>query len=299
MAFDNLDFLLERCRGKTSPRVAVAAAQDADVLCALDEARREGIVEPLLLGDRRRIGGMIQELGLDLGRCEIVDEPDDGEASRRAVAIVASGEAQLVMKGQVKTATLLKAILDRERGLRAGSVLSHLFFLEIPRLHRVVAVTDGGLNTYPALQDKVQIVENAVSCLRRLGVGRPHVAALAAVERIDPAMPCTLDAAALTLMNRRGQIDNCLLDGPLTLDQAVGAEAACFREIDTPIAGNADILLLPHIEAGNLVGKVALSLIGCRGAGAVLGAQAPVVLTSRTDSAETKLLSIALGVLLA
>lgn len=299
MPFENLDFLLDRCRAAGTSRVAVAAAQDADVLSALDNARDKGIVEPILIGRRERITGLIDSLGLDLKGCEIIDEPDDGEASKRAVALVTSGEAQMVMKGQVKTATLLKAILDKEKGLRTGSVLSHLFLLEIPRLNRVFAVTDGGLNTYPTLQEKVRLVENAVGCYHRLGVERPRVAALAAVEVVNPAMACTLDAAALSQMNRRGQIKGCAVDGPLALDNAVSLEAARLKGIDSEVAGQADILLVPHIEAGNLVGKVALSLIGARGAGAVLGAKAPVILTSRTDSAETKLLSIALGVLLA
>lgn len=278
--------------------MAVAAAQDGDVLTALDEARRQGIVEPLLVGKRRSIEALCDDLGLDLGSCEIVDEVDDEVASRRAVSLAASGEAQLVMKGQVKTATLLRAVLDKQEGLRTGSVLSHLFLLEIPRLRAVFAITDGGLNTYPTLEEKVHIIENAVACYRRLGVERPRVAALAAVETVDPAMACTVDAAALTQMNRRGQIANCLIDGPLALDSAVSPRSARLKGIESDVAGGADILLVPHIEAGNLVGKVALSLIGARGAGTVLGAKVPVVLTSRTDSVETKLLSIALGVLL-
>ncbi|QTX32703.1 bifunctional enoyl-CoA hydratase/phosphate acetyltransferase [Aminithiophilus ramosus] len=298
MAFENLDFLLERCRGRSASPVAVAAAHDADVLTALDSARREGIVEPILIGSAGRIAAMCHDLGLDLTSCPIVDVADDETASRRAVALVASGEARMVMKGQVKTATLLKAVLDKKEGLRTGSVLSHLFLLEIPRLGRVCAITDGGLNTYPTLQEKVHLIENAVACYRRLGVDCPRVAVLAAVETVNPAMACTLDAAALTQMNRRGQIRNCLVDGPLALDNAVSLSSAHLKGIDSDVAGRADILLMPHIEAGNLVGKVALSLLGSRGAGAVLGAKAPVILTSRTDSAETKLLSIALGVLL-
>jgi len=184
-------------------------------------------------------------------------------------------------------------------GLRTGNLLSHLFLFEVPRLGKVIGLTDGGLNTYPGLQEKVAIVNNAVSCYHALGVDTPKVAALAAVEVVNPDMPCTLDAAALVQMNRRNQIKGCIIDGPLALDNALSVEAAKHKGIVSEVAGSPDILLVPDIEAGNLLGKVILFMANGAGAGVVLGAKVPVVLTSRGDTARTKALSIALGAVLA
>ncbi len=298
MAFESLDFLLERARKGRKRRLVVACAQDADVLQAVDQAQREGLVEAVLVGDRNRIRKVAAELNLLLGRMEVVHEEDDGEAVRRAVRMVSSDEGDLLMKGLVKTATLLKAVLNREWGLRTGAMLSHLFLLESPLQKRVYGLTDGGLNLYPTLEEKEGILKNAVQCYHRLGVEEPRVAALAAVEVVNPDMPCTLDAAALAQMNRRGQIGGCVVDGPLALDNAISEESARQKGIASEVAGRADVLLVPHIEAGNLLGKTLLNLVGASGAGTILGASKPVVLTSRTDSARTKLFSIALGAVL-
>jgi phosphate butyryltransferase len=298
MSFESLDFLLERARGGRRRRLAVACGQDPDVLEAVSEAQREGVIQAVLVGDRDRIREAASGLDIELGRLEIVHEEDDEKAVRKAVQMVSSGEADLLMKGRIKTATLLKAVLNRDWGLRSGSMLSHLFMLEAPLLKRVFGMTDGGLNLYPTLEEKEGILRNAVDCYHRLGVAEPRVAALAAVEVVNPAMPCTLDAAALTQMNRRGQIPGCFVDGPLALDNAVSEESARHKGIESPVAGKADILLVPHIEAGNLLGKALLNVVGAPGAGIILGASRPVVLTSRTDTARTKLLSIALGAVL-
>jgi phosphate butyryltransferase len=294
----NLDFLLDRCRDGKRMRIAVVCAQDEDVLVALDEARRQGIVEGVLVGDQAKIEKIAGTVGVDSGAFEIVHEPGEAGAAERAVRMVAEGRADTLMKGLVKTATLLKAVLNKEWGLRSGALLSHLFLFYIPKMGRFYGLTDGGINTYPDLHAKVGIIENAVKCYHALGCARPRVAALAAVEVVNPDMPCTLDAAALTQMQRRGQIKGCLVDGPLALDNAVSEEAARHKGIDSDVAGKADILLVPDIEAGNLLGKTMLYLTGGDGAGVILGAKVPVVLTSRIDSARTKLLSIALGAVL-
>ena len=280
--------------------LALACPYGDDALAAAVRAQREGIVQMILLGDGERIRRLAEQDGLDLDGISVVDEKDDGTAVARSVKMVSSGEADLLMKGLVKTSTLLHAILDKEWGLRTGSLLSHLFLFEIPTMNgRVVGITDGGMNTYPDLNAKAQILENAVACYHKIGVAEPKVAALAAVEVVNPDMRATLDAAALAKMNERGQISGCIVDGPFALDNAVSEEAAKIKKMTSPVAGRADILLVPDIESGNFMGKVLINLSGGRGAGVVLGARKPVVLTSRFDSMETKLLSIALGAVVA
>lgn len=299
MQLESLDFLLRKCKSAPRMTVAVACPQGDDILEAVVDAAREGIVNPILVGNRRKTQSIAENLGLDLSALSFVDEPDDTRAAEKAVRMVSSGEAHLLMKGNVKTAVLLKAVLNKEWGLRSGSLLSHLFLFQVPRVAGVIGLSDGGMAMYPDLPTKVGIVENAVSAYHRIGVACPKIAALAAVEVVNPDMQATLDAAALAVMNRRGQIRGCILDGPLALDNAVSAEAARTKGIDSPVAGDADMLLVPSIEAGNFVGKVMQYMSGGTGAGAVLGARKPIVLTSRFDNAETKLLSIAFGAVLA
>ncbi len=297
---DKLDFLLEESKKGSPMTLALACPYGDDALAAAVRAQREGIVQMILLGDGERIRRLAEQDGLDLDGISVVDEKDDGTAVARSVKMVSSGEADLLMKGLVKTSTLLHAILDKEWGLRTGSLLSHLFLFEIPTMNgRVVGITDGGMNTYPDLNAKAQILENAVACYHKIGVAEPKVAALAAVEVVNPDMRATLDAAALAKMNERGQISGCIVDGPFALDNAVSEEAAKIKKMTSPVAGRADILLVPDIESGNFMGKVLINLSGGRGAGVVLGARKPVVLTSRFDSMETKLLSIALGAVVA
>jgi len=294
-----LEFLFERAKKGNIMRVVVAAAEDGDVLEAVHTANVEGIVEATLVGDPDKISKVARDKGVDISSFEVIPATNEEEAAMKAVQAVSSGEGDLLMKGFIKTSTLLKAVLNKEWGLRSGRLLSHLFLFEVPRLGRVIGLTDGGLNTYPGLQEKVSIVNNAVSCCHALGVERPRVAALAAVEVVNPDMPCTLDAAALVQMNRRNQIKGCVIDGPLALDNALSEEAARHKGVVSEVAGHADVLLVPDIEAGNLLGKVILFMANGAGAGVVLGAKVPVVLTSRGDTARTKALSIALGAVLA
>jgi len=294
-----LEFLFERAKKGNIMRVVVAAAEDGDVLEAVHTANVEGIVEATLVGDPDKISKVARDKGVDISSFEVIPATNEEEAAMKAVQAVSSGEGDLLMKGFIKTSTLLKAVLNKEWGLRSGRLLSHLFLFEVPRLGRVIGLTDGGLNTYPGLQEKVSIVNNAVSCCHALGVERPRVAALAAVEVVNPDMPCTLDAAALVQMNRRNQIKGCVIDGPLALDNALSEEAARHKGVVSEVAGHAEVLLVPDIEAGNLLGKVILFMANGAGAGVVLGAKVPVVLTSRGDTARTKALSIALGAVLA
>ena len=300
MTIHNLDFLMDLCASGRKMTIAVACPYGDDALAAVCAARDRNLVNSVLVGDAEKIRVLAEKDGLSLDGIEIVDEKTDDLAVEKSVKMVSGGDADLLMKGLVKTATLLKSVLNKEWGLRAGSLLSHLFLQEITVMGgRIFGLTDGGMNMYPDLQTKVGIIENAVECYHKIGVACPMIAALAAVEVVNPDMACTLDAAALAKMSDRGQIKGCVVDGPFALDNAVSEEAAKTKGIRSPVAGNADILVVPNIECGNLVGKVMTYLAKERGAGVVLGARKPIVLTSRFDSMETKLLSIALGAVVA
>lgn len=297
---ENLDFLLEESKKGKPMTLALACPYGDDALEAAARAGRDGIVKTVLIGDGDKIRTLADKDGLDLSGIDIVEERDDEGAVERSVKMVSSGEADLLMKGLVKTSSLLKGVLNKEWGLRTGSLLSHLFLFEVPTLgRRVIGLSDGGMNTYPNLSAKAKIIENAAACYHKIGVPQPRIAALAAVEAVNPDMQATVDAAALAKMNDRGQIRGCIVDGPLALDNAVSEEAAKIKGLNSPVAGNAHMLLVPDIESGNFVGKVLLYMTGGKGAGVVLGARKPIVLTSRFDSMETKLLSIALGALVA
>ncbi|MGI6790583.1 bifunctional enoyl-CoA hydratase/phosphate acetyltransferase [Aminivibrio sp.] len=300
MTMQKLDFLLDESRKGRPMTLALACPYGDDAIGAIIGAKREGIVRAILIGDEGRIRTVAEQDGYDLSGIDIVDEKSDEKAVEKSVRMVSSGEADLLMKGLVKTSSLLKAVLDKEWGLRTGSLLSHLFLFEIPNLERrVIGISDGGMNTYPDLSAKAKIIENAVACYHKIGIPQPKIAALAAVEAVNPEMQATLDAAALAKMNERGQIRGCIVDGPLALDNAVSEESARIKGINSPAAGNADMLLVPDIESGNFIGKVLLYMTGGKGAGVILGARKPIVLTSRFDSMQTKLLSIALGAVVA
>jgi phosphate butyryltransferase len=280
--------------------VSVACAEDAEVLEAVEEARKAGVAKAYLVGDADKIQGVARDLGIDLRHFDVVDEKGgEAEASLRAVEIVSSGNATVLMKGMVKTANFLRAVLNKEKGLRSGSLLSHVYIHQIENYDRIFFISDPAFNMYPDLQAKISIVENVVKLARAFGVETPKVAALAAVEVVNSDMPPTLDAALLTQMNRRGQIKDCVIDGPLALDNAVSAESARHKGIVSDVAGYADVLLVPNIESGNMLAKSIVYFARNKTAGIVLGAKAPIVLTSRADSSETKLLSIASAVALA
>lgn len=281
-------------------RIAVAAAQDEDVLVAVEAARRDGLAEAILVGDRSLIESLARDHSVDLAKYQVVDEPDVVRSAAVAVDCVRRGDAAFVMKGILDTSVLLKAVLNKETGLNAGRLVSHVGVAESAHYHKLFLITDAAINIAPSLQEKVDIIRNAVDCAQALGIDRPKVALLAAVEKVNPdKMPCTSDAAILTQMNRRGQIRDCIIDGPLALDNAISKESVRIKKIESPVAGDADILVAPDIEAGNILYKAVIDLGGAKGAGLVMGAGAPVVLTSRADTAETKHASIALAVLVA
>jgi phosphate butyryltransferase len=280
--------------------ISVACAEDAEVLEAVEEARREGIAKAILVGDAEAVAKVAASLSVDLSNYEVVDcKGGEAAASLAAVEQVSSGRAEVLMKGMVKTANFLRGVLNKEKGLRSGSLLSHVYIHQVEGYDRIFFIADPAFNMYPDLAAKVSITENTVQLAHAFGVECPKVAVLAAVEVVNPDMPPTLDAANLTQMNRRGQIKGCLVDGPLALDNAVSVESAKHKGIVSEVAGHADVLLVPNIEAGNLLAKAIIYFARNKTAGLVLGAKAPIVLTSRADSAETKLLSIASAVALA
>ncbi len=295
-----LNEVLEMAKARGPKTVAVACAQDEDALQAVDNARKNGIINAILVGDMEKIRVIARTCAIDLNAYECIDITDLTEASRKAVELVSTGKAQLVMKGLVDTSIILKAVLDKEIGLRTGNALSHVAVFDLgSHYHKLLLVTDAAMNIAPDLNTKKQIIENAVIVAKALDIETPKVAALCAKEKVEPKMPATVEAAELQAMNERGEIKGCLVGGPLALDNAVSLEAAKLKKITHPVAGDADILLCPTIEAGNVLYKSLGFLTDARSAGVIVGAKAPVVLTSRADSEDAKLNSIALGVLMA
>jgi phosphate butyryltransferase len=283
---------------KVGPRkVAVAQAEDEEILLALEQARREGMVEAILVGRQDRIEELASRNGIDTGKFEIHEKEVGFSATLRCCAMVNRGEAHFLMKGLVGTASFMKAILDKEKGLGTGRLLSHVAVFEVPSYPRLLMVTDAAINIAPTLIEKAQIIRNAVAVAHSLRIELPKVACLAAVEKVYPEkMPATLDCASLSMMARRGQIRGAVVDGPFGLDNAVSEESARVKGVDSEMAGKVDVLLCPNVEVGNAVYKTLTAFTDAKCAAIVVGTKAPVVLTSRADSHETKLASIALGV---
>lgn len=285
---------------QSEPRtIAVAAAQDKDVLTAVYAAVREGIVRPLLVGDKAQILRIAEEAQLPVLQEHIVDEPDKAAACQKAAALARDHKADLLMKGFVDTSLVMRAVLNHENDLKKSGTISHVAVMEVPGFDRLFYVTDSAMNIAPSLEQKAAILENAVETAHALGNDEPKAAVLCAVEKVNPKMECTLDAQELTARNRRGEIRGCVVDGPLALDNAVSPEAAKHKGIDSPVAGYADILLVPDIEAGNMLNKSMEYFAHAKKAGVMMGAKVPIVLTSRATSAQSKMYSIALGVLIA
>lgn len=289
----------ERVKRLGRQRIAVAAAQDEELLRSIAQAWELGIADPILIGNKGEIEKIAAGSGLDLAPFDLIDEPDDRKACRLAVRLVRQGAAGSIMKGLVGTGPLLKEILDRETGLRDRKLLSHVGLFSLASLGRSILITDAALTIAPDLSAKKQLIENAVGAARLLGADLPKVACVCALERVNPAMTATQDAAELVQMNRRGEIEDCLVGGPFALDNALFIEAARHKRISDPVAGDPDILLLPDIEAGNVLYKALSLLCEAPSAGVVLGAKAPIIVTSRSDKGETKLNSILLALYLA
>ena len=291
------DAVLDAVKPKPKRRVAVAVGQDEAVLDAIARAEQENVADGVLVGDKDAIHAAAHKIGADISGADIIHEPDVTKAALRAAQLVSSGDCQILMKGKIHTDDFLRAVLDKEVGLRAGRLLSHAFILEVERPHRhLIFVTDGAMNIAPNFEEKAQIATNAIALARLFGIEQPNVAALAGVELVNPKMPATQDAAILALMSYRGQFEAGIVEGPLALDLAVSEEAARVKGVKNPVAGKADILLVPNLECGNMIVKCFSHLGGGRTAGLVLGARAPIVLTSRADTAEAKFLSIACAV---
>ena len=295
----NFDDLLVKANGISNKKVAVAVAQDEPVLEAIKLAKEKGIADAILVGDKVEIKKIAEKIGMDLSDYEIVNEPNVTKASLEAIRLVSTGKADMVMKGLVDTATFLRSVLNKEVGLRTGKLMSHVAVFEIEGIDRLILLTDAAFNTYPDLKGKVQILNNAVGVAKACGIELPKVAAVCAVEVVNPDMPSTIDAAMLAKMNDRGQIKNCIVDGPLALDNALSLEAAHHKGITGEVAGNADIILLPNIESANVMYKTLTYTAKTRNGGLLVGTSAPVILTSRADNFETKVNSIALAALVA
>ncbi|WP_181554846.1 phosphate butyryltransferase [Thermaerobacillus caldiproteolyticus] len=294
-----LQSLVDQATQYDNMTVAVAAAEDEEVIEAVTMALDSNFGRFILYGDSEKISQLLKQKNEDYaknGRLQLVHADSKVQATELAVKAVHLNEANVLMKGNVPTATILKAVLNKEFGLRTGKVLSHVAVFEVPSYDHYIIVTDAAMNIAPDLEQKAQIVSNAVSIARAIGIEKPKVAPLAAVEVVNPAMPATLDAAALTMMNKRGQITDCIVDGPLALDNAVSMLAAEHKGIDSEVAGQADILLVPNIETGNVLYKSLIYFANAKVGAVIAGAKAPIVLTSRADSAESKLYSLALAV---
>lgn len=291
--------IVETAKAKGPKTIAVAVAQDADVLSAVNAAKKYGIAEAILIGDKDEIIKASEECGIDIGSYEVIDIKDKTEASRKAVEMVSTGKADILMKGIVDTAIVLKAVLDENIGLRTGNILSHAAVFEVPGFDRLFYVTDPAMILSPDLAQKKQIIENIIPVTNALGNYNPKVAVLAAIEKVNPKMQATVDAAELVKMNETGELKGCVVGGPFALDNAISVEAAKHKGVTHPVAGYADVLLVPYIEVGNVLYKSMVYYAGAMVAGILLGAKAPVVMTSRSDSDAAKLNSIAIAVLMA
>ena len=289
--------LIQAASAAPALRMAVACAEDAPVIEAVSLACDQKIIIPVLIGDEQKIAEEAKKAGADISSWEIIHVPDKKAACEEAVKLASEGKVQLIMKGMVDTSVIMKAVLNKAYGLcsRDGSVLSHVGAIEMDGFDRLFYVTDSALNIAPDLEAKAAILRNAVKVAHALGNPEPKAAALCAVEKINEKMPCTLDAAKLTEMNQDGRITGCVVSGPLALDNAVSPEAAAHKGITGSIAGNADILFVPDIEAGNLLIKSMEYFGHAKKAGVIMGARIPVVLTSRATAPASKMYSIAIG----
>ncbi|MCC8081548.1 MAG: bifunctional enoyl-CoA hydratase/phosphate acetyltransferase [Lachnospiraceae bacterium] len=296
MVLKNFDVLIEKVKSFPEPKkVIVAAAGDAHTLEAIKEAVDEGIVKPVLVGDKAKIIEIAAEIGLNVAEEDIYDEPDAVGAAQKSVALIHEGKGDFIMKGKLETAQILKPVVNKETGLGTGRVMSHFVFDELPYYHKLLVTTDGGMMTYPTLEQKKDIIINTVETLKALGYENPKIACVAAVEKVNPKMPETVEADALKQMNQNGEITDCIIEGPISLDIALSKEIADLKGFDSPVAGDADVVLVPNIQVGNILGKSITVIARGNMAGFIVGAKVPIVLTSRGSSAKEKYLSLVLA----
>lgn len=292
-SLSDLQTLIEK--NKVTKKLALAVSEDAHSLEAVYAASKTGIIEPFFIGSRTETERIIAEKEYTFNNATFIDEPDHEKAVEEAVRMVHNNEADILMKGNVGTPVLLKGVLNRQWGLRTGSLLSHFALFEVDTYHKLIAVTDVAMNIAPNLQDKIGIINNSVGYMNKMGIANPKVAVLGAIEMVNESMQATLDAALLSKMNQRDQITNCIIDGPLAFDNAVSFESAKHKGIKSEVAGDTDLLLMPDIEVGNVLYKTLVFFAKAKVASVILGASAPIVLTSRSDSEEAKYYSILLA----
>ncbi|CDI50756.1 phosphate butyryltransferase [Clostridium tetani] len=295
----NFNEILQKVQQQSTKKVAVAVAQDKPVLEAIRDAKNNKIADAILVGNEEEIKSIAKEINMNIEDFEIVHEPDMKKAALKAAELVSTGKADMLMKGLVDTANFLRAVLHKEVGLRTGKLMSHVAVFELDKFDRLLILTDVAFNMYPELKEKAQMIENAAAVAHSMGNECPKVAAVCAVEVVNPNMPETIDASLLAKMSDRGQIKGCIVDGPFALDNALSEEAAKHKKVTGPVAGKADILVLPDIQAGNIMYKTLTYTTDAKNGCLLVGTSAPVVLTSRNDSHETKMYSIALAALVA
>ena len=295
MVLKNMNDLKRLVDGGPRKKLVLAAANDQHSLGAVIRAWKDNIIDPILVGDEDEIHNICSSNNYDVAGLTIINEPDTEKSVETAVKMASSRQADILMKGKIGSATLLKCVLNKEWGLRTGNLLSHFALFEVETYKKVIAVTDVAMNIAPTLHDKIAIVNNSVACLNRLGYKMPKVAVLGAVEMVNENMQATLDAALLSKMNQRDQIINCIIDGPLAFDNAVSLESAQLKGIKSEVAGDTDLLLMPDIEVGNVLYKSLVFFAKAKVASIILGAMVPIVLTSRSDSEQAKFDSILLA----
>lgn len=299
MKITTFDELVLAARQSGPVPIGVVAAHDPEVLKAVSQAQQEGMVRATLVGDWPAIEAYAAQTGAELNTTTIVHEPDPRMAARQVVGLARDGEIAAVVKGQIKTADLLSVALNRDIGIRGRRLLSHVGLFELPGMDRLIYLSDSGVVVYPDVYQKLEIITNVVGVAHLFGVARPRVAILAASETVHPKIPASIDALALARMADQGWVEGALVDGPLGLELAISPNAAQAEECDSPIAGLADVLIVPNVEAGNIVAKGLLYFAHARMAGLVVGARVPIVINSRADSAETRYLSLAMAAVLA
>lgn len=293
MALKNFNELIEiLSKNMSKKKVAVVSAQDEHTLQAVFRAAKEGIVEPVLVGNKEAIIKTLEDIGEKAEGIEIIESADEVDSARIAVEMVNAKKVDFLMKGKIQTADLLRAVVNKETGLGTGKVMSAVSVMEIPSYHKMICLTDGGMMMYPTLEEKKDILQNAVDVMHSLGIEEPKVAVLAAIETVNPKMPETVDADQLKQMNVKGEIKGCIVEGPISLDLSVNKESAIIKGYSSPVAGDADIFLVPDIQVGNIFSKALIELAGAKSAGMIVGAKVPVVVTSRSTTAEEKYLSL-------
>mgnify|MGYP001186418612 CR=1 FL=1 len=296
MTINNFEQLIKKVsKFERRRKVAVVVAEDTHTLEAVFKANEEGIIDPILIGNKKKISEILYKKDHSINDGIVIDVKDERAAAYKSVELVNMGEADFIMKGKIQTADLLKAVVDKEKGIRTDKLMSHFAILEVPTYHKLLVITDGGMVMYPDLEEKRKIIENAVDVMLSLGYKKPKIGVLAAVENVNPKMPETVDGAELKKMNQNGEIKNCIIEGPISYDLSINKESAEVKGFNSPVAGDVDILLASNITVGNILAKSLIYSGNSKMAGFIVGAKAPIVLTSRGSSAEEKYLSLVLS----